>query len=118
MTEIGKQIRRLRELRHLTQGELALLCGIPQSGMARIEGRSNLTIKTLQRVAKALKVKLVVQFVHESDSQPSLPMAPSCTTAALVLGNNGMRPSEREIKRLAASITKQLSKELSTERNY
>ena len=57
--KIGDKIKELRELKNLSQQDLAALCNFAKSNMSRIEaGRTNLTIKTLFKISNALKVPL------------------------------------------------------------
>lgn len=47
----------------LTQGELAKRCGMLQESIARIEaGRSVPNLRTISRIAKALKRPLIIHF--------------------------------------------------------
>lgn len=65
MTTVGKSIRRWRIKRGMTQQELADRTGMKQSTISRLEAARNPHapgIDTLQRVAKALRVKLVVRL--------------------------------------------------------
>lgn len=58
---IGKSIRELRILRGIKQYELAKRSGMKQSRISLIEsGGNNLTLRTLQRLAKSLRVHLEV----------------------------------------------------------
>jgi len=51
-----------RVAQRLTQEELARKSGVPRSTIARIElEKGNPTLKTLQKIAKALEVVLVVE---------------------------------------------------------
>jgi ribosome-binding protein aMBF1 (putative translation factor) len=60
---IGKQIQKLRELKGLSQQDLAAKCNFEKSNMSRLEaGRVNPTISTLEKVANALNVSLVELF--------------------------------------------------------
>ena len=71
--KIGDKIKELRELKNLSQQDLAALCNFEKSNMSRIEaGRTNLTIKTLFKISNALKVPLkdLVKFVFRSVEQP------------------------------------------------
>jgi DNA-binding XRE family transcriptional regulator len=55
--EVGATIRRLREARGLTQGQLAGAIGMMRSNISRIEAAKHRpTLETLERIAKALKV--------------------------------------------------------------
>ena len=61
---IPYQLRGLRAKRQLTQAELAELAGTTQTVISRIEnnGASNLSVKTLLKLAEAFDVALVVRF--------------------------------------------------------
>jgi len=57
---IGMKIRKLREQKNISQQDLAAACNFEKSNMCRIEsGRTNLTIKTLLKIASALEVDLI-----------------------------------------------------------
>lgn len=61
--ELGEQIRALREAHGLSQTELAGRMGTTQPAIARLEaGRVAPRLETLDRVAEALDVQLVVTF--------------------------------------------------------
>jgi HTH-type transcriptional regulator/antitoxin HipB len=61
--ELGEQIRRLREGLGISQAELGRRIGSTQPAIARLEaGRVSPTLETLDRVAAALGVELVVGF--------------------------------------------------------
>jgi len=56
---VGKQICTLRKQLKLTQASLAFSAGMEESALQRIEaGRTNPTIKTLNKVSKALNVEI------------------------------------------------------------
>ena len=53
---IGESVRIIRELQELSQNELALITGIPQSTLSAIEhDRINLGVKRAKVLARALK---------------------------------------------------------------
>ncbi len=61
---IATEIHELREKRGLSQRELAERLGTTQSAVARLEaGNVSPSLPTLDRVAEALGVELVVSFV-------------------------------------------------------
>jgi transcriptional regulator with XRE-family HTH domain len=56
---IGQTIKELRELRNISQQELAAACNFEKSNMSRIEaGRSNITLYTLYTVSSALNIEM------------------------------------------------------------
>jgi len=56
---LGNRIRKLREERIISQQNLAEMCNIEKSNMARIEaGRTNPTLLTMYKISSALKVSL------------------------------------------------------------
>ncbi|MEG0807835.1 MAG: helix-turn-helix transcriptional regulator [Alistipes sp.] len=60
---ISHRIRELRKKRKLTIQELAYRCDIERSNMSRIEaGRTNITLKTLCVICKALEISLIDLF--------------------------------------------------------
>ncbi|WP_051594075.1 helix-turn-helix domain-containing protein [Butyrivibrio sp. AE3003] len=62
--EIREMIIKLRHDNHITQKELAAKCGITQANISNLEkGTSKPTIESLKRIADALGVRLVVDFV-------------------------------------------------------
>jgi DNA-binding Xre family transcriptional regulator len=59
------RLQRLREKRHVTQGDLASRLGMKQSSLSRLERRENVTIKTLRDYVLALGGQLRVVAVFE-----------------------------------------------------
>jgi transcriptional regulator with XRE-family HTH domain len=56
---VGEQIRKIREDKHISQQEIAVLCDFEKSSMARIEaGRTNPTVTTLFKISTALGVTM------------------------------------------------------------
>ena len=73
--DIAFQIRDLREQAGLTQKQLAELTGTKQSNIARIEDAdyTGYTLKTLEKVTKALRARLEVKIVPETNSNIARP---------------------------------------------
>lgn len=62
--EIREMIIQLRHDSHLTQKELAAKCGITQANISNLEkGTSKPTIESLKKIADALGMRLVIDFV-------------------------------------------------------
>ena len=60
---VGKHIQKLRELKGISQQDLAAKCNFEKSNMSRLEsGRVNPTLSTLGKVADALDVTLAELF--------------------------------------------------------
>ena len=52
---VGESVRLIRELQEMSQNELALACGIPQSTISAIENnRINLGVERAKQLARAL----------------------------------------------------------------
>ena len=61
---IRDMVTQLRHESHMTQKELAARCGITQANISNLEkGTSKPTIESLKRIADALGMRLVVEFV-------------------------------------------------------
>ena len=57
--KIGEKIIQIREIKGITQQDLAAACNFEKSNMSRIEaGKTNFTISTLYKISMALDVKL------------------------------------------------------------
>ncbi len=64
--EVARLVRELRELKKLSQGELAARVGTKQPAIARLEsGRVVPKLDLLDKVARALGTRLAVRFVEE-----------------------------------------------------
>jgi len=56
---LGDRIRKLREEKNISQQNLAELCNVEKSNMARIEaGRTNPTLHTMFKISSSLKITL------------------------------------------------------------
>ncbi len=64
--EVARLVRELRELKKVSQGELAARVGTKQPAIARLEsGRVVPKLDLLDKVARALGRRLAVRFVEE-----------------------------------------------------
>lgn len=62
--EVGIQIARAREAKHMNQTQLAAKAGMNASKISRIENSTqNLTLHTLNRIAEALDRKVNIELV-------------------------------------------------------
>lgn len=62
--QIIKAMLNARNEKDMTQRELADITGIPQADISRIEnGNANPSLKTLQRLAEGMGMKLKLEFV-------------------------------------------------------
>lgn len=61
--KVGKQIQKLRELKGISQQDLAAKCNFEKSNMSRLEaGKVNPTLSTLEKVASALEINIIELF--------------------------------------------------------
>lgn len=61
--KVGLQIQRIRELKGLSQQDLAAKCNFEKSNMSRLEaGKVNPTLSTLEKVATALEINIIELF--------------------------------------------------------
>ena len=66
--QIVKAMLEARNERDMTQKQLAEITGIPQADISRLEnGNANPSLRTLQRLAEGLGMKLKVEFVPTSN---------------------------------------------------
>jgi transcriptional regulator with XRE-family HTH domain len=70
LKELGKRIKKIRKHKNLTQLDLEVKCGIDNGDISRIEnGRKNLELYTIVKLAEALDVDLYELFVKENASE-------------------------------------------------
>lgn len=68
--EVGIQIARAREAKHMNQTQLAAKAGMNASKISRIENSAqNLTINTLNRIAEALDRKVSIELVPKESKR-------------------------------------------------
>ncbi|OGP26831.1 MAG: hypothetical protein A2038_02950 [Deltaproteobacteria bacterium GWA2_57_13] len=57
---VGRQVRKLRKIKGMTQAQLARAAGILRPNLSRVEsGRHRPSLETLEKIAAALKVPIV-----------------------------------------------------------
>ena len=79
---VGENIRKIRQERHLTQEELALMSGLSQGYINQLEnGKRKFTQKTLCSIAEALELPLSVFFKEEGEERIFQEIAPGYGTA-------------------------------------
>ncbi len=65
---IGKKIQKIREKKRITQDQLEAETGINAKYISAIEcGKKNLTIKTLEKIAKGLGIELFELFLFSEE---------------------------------------------------
>lgn len=61
--KVGKQIKKLRDLKGISQQDLAAKCNFEKSNLSRLEaGKVNPTLSTLEKVASALEINIIELF--------------------------------------------------------
>ena len=59
LKKIGSRIKEIRELKNISQQDLAASCNFEKANMSRIEaGRTNFTISTLLKISSALNTTI------------------------------------------------------------
>ena len=71
--DLGVSIKKIRQAKGLSQGEMQKRTGILRSYLSRVEnGHTVPSLATLQRLASAMGVTLADFFATEGDGQPGL----------------------------------------------
>jgi transcriptional regulator with XRE-family HTH domain len=92
---IGTRLRRLREEKKLSQGDIEERTGLLRCYISRVEnGHTVPSLETLERLASALEIPLY-QLFYEGDDPPPLPnLSKRQTTEELVMDEE----SEKEVR--------------------
>src|SRR6266446_6028993 len=92
---IGTRLRRLREDKTLSQGDIEERTGLLRCYISRVEnGHTVPSLETLERLASALEIPLY-QLFYEGDEPPALPnLSKRQTTEELVMDEE----SEKEMR--------------------
>lgn len=60
MTTIGRNLRKYREIKAVTQEELSRICGLHRNYIGSVErGERNISVKSLEKIAQGLNIKVV-----------------------------------------------------------
>ena len=71
--KLGKRIKALREMKGISQQELASICDFEKSNMSRLEaGRTNPTVGTLLKICAALSISLPNLVSIDEKQDPSV----------------------------------------------
>jgi transcriptional regulator with XRE-family HTH domain len=104
---IGTRLRKLREDRKLSQGDIEERTGLLRCYISRVEnGHTIPSIETLERISSALEIPLY-QLFYEGDEPPPLPnLSKRKTTEELVLDEESQRELRffEKVKRLLGRI--------------
>lgn len=104
---IGTRLRKLREDRKLSQGDMEERTGLLRCYISRVEnGHTIPSIETLERIGSALDIPLY-QLFYEGDEPPPLPnLSKRKTTEELVLDEESQRELRffEKVKRLLGRI--------------
>jgi transcriptional regulator with XRE-family HTH domain len=104
---IGARLRKLREEKELSQGDIEERTGLLRCYISRVEnGHTIPSIETLERLASALDIPLY-QLFYEGDEPPPLPnLTRRKTTEELVLDEESQKEHRffEKVKRLLSRI--------------
>ncbi len=99
---VGARLRSLRQAQHLSQKELAKLCGLSLNAVSLIE-RDEISpnVATLQRLATALNVKM--SYFFETDQQASViyvpaGQRPAITSRGVTIEGIGLRLERQQVQ--------------------
>jgi transcriptional regulator with XRE-family HTH domain len=104
---IGSRLRKLREDKKLSQGDIEERTGLLRCYISRVEnGHTIPSIETLERIASALEIPLF-QLFYEGEEPPPLPnLSKRKSTEELVLDEETQRELRffEKVKRLVGRI--------------
>lgn len=93
---IGTKIKKLRELKNLTQEHMATVIGVTQSAYSRLEmGETEITYSKLERIAGELGMK--PEEVIAFNESMVFNVMHNQTGNGLIIQNNSMNNEEREL---------------------
>lgn len=116
--DISMQIYKLRKSLSMTQKELAVLTGVKQSNIARLERADyeGYSLRTLNKIARALKTKLKISLIPQDEEETKVTInymihyffnpiyeirikLLSNESVSFIIPNSRARESQEEIKR-------------------
>jgi len=104
LVELGKRIRQLRKSQELSQGKLAQRAGLHYTYIGTIEGgRRNLSLRSMEKIAKGLKVSITELF------PPSQALSPKSRLIEEIV--NLLRHKELKLLQLVLKVTKAIIEE-------
>lgn len=107
---IGHKIKKLRELRNLTQEHMASSLGLSQSAYSRMElGETEITFSKLEKISEQLGMK-PEEIIAFNESMVFNVMN-NQTGNGLVINNNVPREETKETKNLYEQLIDQLKEE-------
>ena len=104
---IGRRLRKLREEKSLSQGDIEKRTGLLRCYISRVEnGHTVPSLETLERLAAALEVPLY-QLFYEGEEPPALPnLSPRQTTEDLALNEEAEKENRffEKVRRVLGRI--------------
>lgn len=105
---IGTRLRKLREDKNFSQGDIEKRTGLLRCYISRVEnGHTVPSIETLERLASALEIPLY-QLFYEGDQPPPLPNLSKRRTTEELIQDEGTQKEMRffeKVKRLLSKIS-------------
>lgn len=103
---IGTKIKKLRELKNLTQEHMATVIGVTQSAYSRLEmGETEITYSKLERIAGELGMK--PEEVIAFNESMVFNVMHNQTGNGLIIQNNSLNNEERELYKLQIETLKE-----------
>ena len=105
---IGNRLRKLREERKLSQGDIEKRTGLLRCYISRVEnGHTVPSLETLERLASALEIPLYALFYEGEDAPPLPNLSRRETTEELVQDAMSEKESRffEKVRRLTANIS-------------
>jgi transcriptional regulator with XRE-family HTH domain len=107
---IGNKIKKLRELRNLTQEHMASSLGLSQSAYSRMElGETEITFSKLEKISEELGMK--PEEIIAFNENMVFNVMNNQTGNGLVINNNVPREETKESKNLYEQLIDQLKEE-------